>query len=111
MSFIRRNFKAAYKEATIIRDSSDYQDIAKCDLTQGDQSCLEALQSLSDPFEHEVLCPGNRMAGSFTKSKELSAKVISVLENGLGFAHTPSHINEADLRRDLREFSRKMRCK
>ena len=27
------------------------------------------------------------------------------------FAPTPSHINEADLRRNLREFSRKMRCK
>ena len=43
--------------------------------------------------------------------KKLSAKEISVLEKWLGFAHTPSHINEADLRRDLREFSRKMRCK
>ena len=41
----------------------------------------------------------------------MSAKEISVLEKGLGFAPTPSHINEADLRRDLREFSRKMRCK
>ena len=51
------------------------------------------------------------MAGSFTKSKELSAKVISVLEKGLGFVPTPSHINEADLQRDLWEFSRKMRCK
>ena len=36
---------------------------------------------------------------------------MSVLEKGLGFAPTPSHINEADLRRDLREFSRKLRCK
>ena len=51
------------------------------------------------------------MAGSFTRLKEFSAKVMSVLEKGLGFAPTPSHINEADLRRDLREFSRKLRCK
>ena len=51
------------------------------------------------------------MAGSFTKSKELSAKVISVLEKGLGFVPTPSHINEADLQRYRWEFSRKMRCK
>ena len=58
------------------------------------------------------------MTGSFVSDhvfnlskKELSAKDISVLEKGLGFAPTPSHINEADLRRDLREFSRKMRCK
>ena len=39
------------------------------------------------------------------------AKEISVLERGLVFAPTPSHINEADLRRDLREFPKKMRCK
>ena len=43
--------------------------------------------------------------------KELSAKEISVLEKGLGFAPIPYHINETDLRRDIREFSRKMRCK
>ena len=43
--------------------------------------------------------------------KELSAKEISVLEKRLGFAPTSSHINKADLWRDLREFSRKMRCK
>ena len=43
--------------------------------------------------------------------KELSAKEISVLEKRLGVAPTSSHINEADLWRDLREFSRKMRCK
>ena len=46
-------------------DNSDSQVIAGCDLTQGDQSYLEALQSLGDPFEHEVLCPGDRMTGSF----------------------------------------------
>ena len=41
----------------------------------------------------------------------MSAKEISVLEKWLGFALTLSHINEADLRQDLREFSRKMRWK
>ena len=46
-------------------DSSDSHDIAECDLMQGDQSYLEALQSLGDPFEHEVLCPGDRFTGSF----------------------------------------------
>ena len=43
--------------------------------------------------------------------KKLSAKEISVLEKGLEFRPTPSHINEDDLRRDLREFSRETRCK
>ena len=89
-------------------------------LIQGGSLSLQiiALQSLGDPFEHEVLCPGNRMTGSFVSDhvfnltkKELSAKEISVLEKGLGFVPNPSNINEADLRRDLREFSRKMRCK
>ena len=86
-------------------DNSDSQAIAECDLTQGDQSYQKALQSLGDPFEHEVLCPGDRITGSFVSDnvfnlskKELSAKEISVLEKGLGFAPTPSHINEADLR-------------
>ena len=88
-------------------DNYDSQIIAECDLTQDDQSYLEALQSLDDPFEHEVLCPGDRMTGSIVSAhvfnlskKELSAKEISVLEKVLGFAPTPSHINEADLWRD-----------
>ena len=40
-------------------DSSDSYDIAEYDLTQGNESYLEALQSLGDPFEHKVLCPGD----------------------------------------------------
>ena len=86
-------------------DSSDYQDIVECDLTQGNQSYLEALQSLGDVFEDEVLSSRDRMAGSFVSDhvfnlnkKELSAKGVSVLEKGLGFAPIPRHINEADLR-------------
>ena len=58
------------------------------------------------------------MTGSFVSDhglnlskNELSVKEISALEKGLGFAPTPSPINEPDLRRELREFSRKMRCK
>ena len=77
-------------------DSSDYQDTVECDLTQGNQSYLEAVQSLGDPFEHEVLNSGDRMADSFVSDNvfdfnkiELSAKEISVLEKGLGFAPIP----------------------
>ena len=44
-------------------------------------------------------------------NKVLSQTEISVLEKGLGFVPTPNMINEADLRRDFNEFSRKMRCK
>ena len=69
---------------------------------------MEALESLGDPFEHKGLCPGDQLTGSFVSDyvfnlskKDLSAKEISVLEKGLGFAPTPSHINEADLRQDI----------
>ena len=79
---------------------------------------MVSLQSLGDPFEHEVLCSGDRMTGSFVsdhvfqlRKKEFSAKEVSVRETGLGFALFPSHINEANLRRDIQEFSRKIRCK
>ena len=41
----------------------------------------------------------------------LSQTEISVLEKGLGFIPTPNMINDADLRRDFKEFSRKMSCK
>ena len=83
-------------------DNSDSVVITECDLTQGDQSFLEALQSLGDLFEHEVLCPGNRMTHSFVsdlvfrlRKKDLSAKEITVI------ALTPSHMNEPDSRRHL----------
>ena len=82
-------------------DNSDSQVITECDLTQGDQFFLEALQSLGDLFEHKVLCPGNRMTHSFVsdlvfslRKKDLSAKEITVI------ALTPSHMNEADSRQD-----------
>ena len=58
------------------------------------------------------------MTGSFVSDyvfnlskKRLSQTEINVLEKGFGFSPTPSFINEADLRRDFNEFSRKMRCK
>ena len=58
------------------------------------------------------------MAGSFVSEyvfnlskKVLSQREINVLQKGLGFSSNQSFINEADLRRDLNEFGRKMRCK
>ena len=36
---------------------------------------------------------------------------IHILEKGLGFAPTPTRINESDLKRDFNELSQKMRCK
>ena len=40
----------------------------------------------------------------------MSSLEIKVLEGGLRFSATPS-INEVDFRRDISDFSRKMRCK
>ena len=86
------------------------------DLTQGDKSLLETLESLSD--NNKDHSEEGRMKGSFVSDyvfnlskKVLSQTEINVLEKGLGFSPTPSFINEADLRRDFNEFSRKMRCK
>ena len=43
--------------------------------------------------------------------KTLSPLEIKVLEKGLGFSPATFSINEVDLRRDISDFSRKMRCK
>ena len=43
--------------------------------------------------------------------KVLTDLGISVLGKGLGFSLTPTFINEANLRRDFADFTRKMRCK
>ena len=86
------------------------------DLTQGDKSLLETLESLSD--KNKDYSEEGRMKGSFVSDyvfnlskKVLSQTEINVLEKGLGFSPTPSFINEADLRRDFNEFSRKTKCK
>ena len=42
--------------------------------------------------------------------KVLTETEIRALEKGLRFAHTPTKINETDLRADFNEFARKMRC-
>ena len=38
-------------------------------------------------------------------------KRVRVLDKGLGFAPTPTKINETDPKADFNEFARKMRCK
>ena len=86
------------------------------DLTQGDKSLLETLESLSD--NNKDHSEEGHMKRSFVSDyvfnlskKVLSQTEINVLEKGLGFSPTPSFINEADLRRGFNEFSRKMKCK
>ena len=48
----------------------------------------------------------------FNRSRKVLLETeIRVLEKGLGFAPTLTRISESDLKIDLNEFSRKMRCK
>ena len=88
------NLKQPIKSQTC--ESSDSHVVPECDLTQGDQSVMEALQLLGDPLKHELLCPDNQMTGSFVSEcafnrskKELSDKEISVTKKGLESAPTP----------------------
>ena len=43
--------------------------------------------------------------------KVLTGTEIRVLEEGLGFTPTPTKIHETDLRTNVNEIARKMRCK
>ena len=86
------------------------------DLTQGDESILETLESLCDNSKDHS--DEESMKKSFVSDyvfnlskKVLSQTEVNVLEKGFGFSPAPSFINEADLRRDFNEFSRKMKCK
>ena len=88
------------------------------DLTRGDDSLLETLQSLGVINDSVLETDSDRIKGSsspdfvFNLSKKVLSKTkIKVLEKGLGFSPTPSFINEADLQRDFDDFARKMRWK
>ena len=88
------------------------------DLTIGDDSLLEILQSLGVNNDNFLETDRDCIKGSFSSDSvfNLSRKVLSkteikILEKGLGFSPTPSSINEADLQRDFDDLARKMRCK
>ena len=87
-------------------------------LTQGDQSPLETLETLCGSASTGSKFVDGRIEGNFVSDyvfnlsqKTLSPLEIKVLEKRLGFSPTPSLINEVDLRRDISDFWRKMRCK
>ena len=80
--------------------------------TQGNSASCFKTKQIAPPANSE------RIKGWFCSETvfNLSNKVlcqteIGVLEKSLGFVPTPNTINEADLRREFNEFSRKMRCK
>ena len=86
------------------------------DLTKGDDSLLEILQSLGVNNDNFLETDSDCIKGSFSSDSvfDLSKKVLSkteikVPEKGLGFSPTPSSINEADLQRVFHELARNSR--
>ena len=83
-------------------------------LTQGDQPLLEAFKTLCRSASTSSKFVGDRIKWNFVSDYvfNLSQKTLSKgKEKGLGFSPTPSSINEVDLRKDISDFNRKMRCK
>ena len=85
-----------------------------------DSNCTSCTVIITEGSERIVQKPGKsqRLKGYFCadtvfnlSQKVLTATEIKVSERGLGFVPTPNLINEADLRRDFEDFSRKMRCR
>ena len=88
-------------------------------LDSGDEELVNILQSFAEKAPKKAPKVINeRLEGYFCSKSvfNLSKKVLTeteirVLEKGLGFAPTPTKINETELRADFNEFDRKMRCK
>ena len=89
-------------------------------LDSGHEQLVEILQSFETKKTPKKAAKviNERLEGYFCSKSvfNLSKKVLTeteirVLEKGLGFAPTPTKINETDLRADFNEFARKMRCK
>ena len=85
-----------------------------------DSNCASCTGVIMEGSERIVQKPrkSQRLKGYFCadtvfnlSQKVLTVTEIKVLERGLGFVPTPKLINEADLRRDFEDFSRKMRCR
>ena len=85
-----------------------------------DSNCTSSTGVITEGSERIVQKPGKSeklkdyfCADTFfnLSKKVLTETEIKVLERGLGFVPTPNLINEADLRRDFEDFSRKMRCR
>ena len=92
------------------------------DLDSGDEELVNILNDMhkSQGFtaEKSPKSVNGRMKGYFCSKtvfnlnrKVLTEIEIRVLEKGLGFAPTPTRINESGLKTDFNKFSRKMRCK
>ena len=87
-------------------------------LTQVDQSLLETLETLCGSGSASSKFVNGCIKETFfpdfvfnLSQKTLPPSEMKVLKKGLGFSLTPFSINIVDLRRDISDFSRKMRCK
>ena len=92
------------------------------DLDSGDEELVNILHGLHKSqgvtAEKSSKSVNGRMKRYFCSKKvfNLSMKVLTeteirALEKGLGFAPTPTRINESDLKRDFNGFSQKVSCK
>ena len=76
--------------------------------THGKSTSCSKIEKIAPPANSEIIKGGFCLDTVFNLSnKVFSQTEISVLEKGLEFVPTPNMINEADLRRDFDEFSRK----
>ena len=78
-----------------------------CSLLKRKKTPKKAAKVINERLEG-YFCP--KSVFNFSK-KVLTETEIHDLEKGLGFAPTPSKINETDLRADFNELARKIRCK
>ena len=82
--------------------------------TSGNDTSLQSFETKKTPKKAAKVI-NERLEGYFCSKSvfNLSKKVLTeteirVLEKGLGFAPTPTKINETDLRADFNEFARKI---
>ena len=106
--------------AFLLQDGNTVHDISQCVITRtrtaGNVSTHDNSTSCSKTEQIAPPASSERIKGYFCSDTvfNLSNKVhrqteISVLKKGLGFVPTPNMINEANLRQDFNEFSRKLR--
>ena len=93
------------------------QDVQDKDIYSNCTSCTGIITQGSEEIVQEPET-SQRLKGYFCadpvfnlSQKALTEIKIKVLERGLGFVPTPNLINEADLRRDLKNFRRKIGCR
>ena len=94
--------------------------ISTADLVSTQSNCTSSSETSIEVLEKEVKSPvtSKILKGYFCSDtvfnlnkKVLTETEIGVFERDFGFVPRPDLINEENLRRDLNDFSRKMRCK